>query len=274
MSGPENDTRTVTVTGIPIPHVTSDPPPPEDDAADQEWNDYRSELAQYTTDWCGMMSNAANTPGEALWSDFTCDFSEKGRLNLNASDSLRIRELLLSRGVHVISRRGYFRAKALVECWAKDKCPLSSENPDAKELPLSNNRLHDGAAVQVDEAQSRTVARSSGHLHEHSVADRETHTTGSGGSNGTGRSGNLQGLMKAFAGGKNYFGAWEEDFYGTVEVYEMSANMCDISNEEMVKGIPIMLDGPALTYFASNLKTSASYEVAIQKLVSLYTSEE
>jgi len=36
------------------------------------------------------MSNTTNTPGEALYGDFTCDFCEKGLLNLTASDSLAL----------------------------------------------------------------------------------------------------------------------------------------------------------------------------------------
>ncbi len=54
----------------------------------------------------------------------------------------------------------------------------------------------------------------------------------------------------------------------------MTAKMCDLNRRQMLKGLPVMLDGPALTYFASNLNSVETYEAAIEGLVLWYTSEE
>jgi len=81
-------------------------------------------------------------------------------------------------------------------------------------------------------------------------------------------SGSLQGLMKAFAGRRKYPGAWDEDLQRTIEVFEMSAQICDLNSHQMLKGVSIMLNGPVLAYFASNLNYAPSYDDAIQGLMS------
>jgi len=138
--------------------------------------------------------------------------------------------------------------------------------PNDKNVPVAN------AACSNHNNSENTVANSA-----NASADREENgetRPGNTNSVSSSTSGSLHGLMKAFSSRKAYSGAWDEDLHGTIEVFEMTAQMCDLNSEQMLKGIPIMLDGPALAYFASNLKSSTSYEEAIEGLLSWYTSEE
>ncbi len=114
MSDANSGDGMVTVTNIPKPHVTADAEPPDDNAPVAEWDDYRQRLKAYLLEWCNLQSETTNGLSEATWSDFTCDFSEKGITNLDRSEALRIRNFLLQRGVNVLCKRGYSRTQALL----------------------------------------------------------------------------------------------------------------------------------------------------------------
>lgn len=85
----------------------------------------------------------------------------------------------------------------------------------------------------------------------------------------------LHRLMKAFGNRQKYFGWRDEDLVGVIEVYELAPNMCDLSQDGMMKGLPALLDGQALSYLFSRVKnTSQTYDEAISALFSLFTSDK
>lgn len=73
-------------------------------------------------------------------------------------------------------------------------------------------------------------------------------------------------MMKAYGGRKKYTGAFDDDLSGVIEEYEMTARMCGLSMEEKRDGIVIMLEGPALAYYAANLKNVGTYDALIDGL--------
>lgn len=60
--------------------------------------------------------------------------------------------------------------------------------------------------------------------------------------------------MKANPGTKKYNGDYDEYLLGSIEVYEMVAKMCKLSDKQKMKGIVVMFDKEVLTYYATHLK--------------------
>lgn len=287
MDGSNDIADAAAVTNIGMTHETADPRPPGENATDDDWDEYRTKLSEYVKGWCKMQTGTIPTPAHALWCDFTCDFGVHGILHLDASSAKDLRNLLISHGIFVQSRRGLQRAQALLECWKQEKCPMVGELDKRADSPEGNETLepasNDTGNVGTVRPVVHTALVNNARVNEDNGqgANASAVATNSGNSlprNDSGdsscSSGSLQGLMKAFAGRRKYSGAWDEDLQGIIEVFEMSAQMCDLNAQQMLKGVPIMLDGPALAYFASNLKSAPSYDDAIQGLMSWYTSEE
>lgn len=85
----------------------------------------------------------------------------------------------------------------------------------------------------------------------------------------------LQGLMKVHGSRRKYKGGWDEDLFGTIKIYEISATMCNITADERRVGTPVMLEEGALSYYASHIRNSArTYDEAIQMLKHRFASEE
>lgn len=85
----------------------------------------------------------------------------------------------------------------------------------------------------------------------------------------------LWGPMKAYSGRRKYRGGWDEDLIGTMEVYKLYEVMSNLSNEKKRVGIPVVLDRKALSYYASNIRSSTgSYEDATEMQKDRITSEK
>ena len=280
-------------------HETTDPVPPTQSATESEINAYAVALGKHVSEWCELQTEVG-APAESIWADFTADFCEYGIRHLTSGDTVRLRGILQKRGVFVRASRGYSRTKALVECWNEEKCPLDSNKGSftqhneacgrsprtTRELPqqngsnvLSENRVDDVNAGSRDRERSFEVQDETNLMRRVVAVDGNVQMVGNPpsyhdrGSNYEKNSA-LQSLMKAFGSRKKYTGAWDEDLSGTIEVFEMSANMCNLTMEQKLKGVPVMLDGPALSYYASNLKSCKTYDSAIEGLKIWYTSEE
>jgi len=257
-----------------LQHETSDPVPLSSQATRDEWTVYRAELDAHVLGWCQMQKEASFSPADAIWSDFTCDFSRTGIGNLNPTQANKIREVLLERGVFVLCKRGYPKKKALVDCWEQSDCPTTQGN----ELRDSNgNRESDavfeaaelavGAAEAVKsisnavEAQSlllKDAKQNTENLHD-DVHDEGNERTDYRGKevhmNRTPqRSSGLQGLLKAFGSRRKYCGLWDEDLVGVIEVFELAAEMCSLTPDEMLKGLSVMLDGDAFSYYGTHVR--------------------
>lgn len=77
----------------------------------------------------------------------------------------------------------------------------------------------------------------------------------------------LQGLMRVYGSRQKYNGGWHENLFGTIENYEISATLCNLTAEKRHLGIPVILKVIALSYYASHIRNSArTYKEAIQML--------
>ena len=53
-------------------------------------------------------------------------------------------------------------------------------------------------------------------------------------------------------------GSWDEDSTSILATYETLANTCELSEEEKLRAMPIILDGDALDYFSSKILPQSS----------------
>ena len=57
--------------------------------------------------------------------------------------------------------------------------------------------------------------------------------------------------MRAFVGKDAFTGGWDEDLNTTIIIFETLSIMCEVSEEDQLKAVPIMLKGDALSYYSS-----------------------
>lgn len=84
----------------------------------------------------------------------------------------------------------------------------------------------------------------------------------------------INGLMRALIGKPSFSGSWEEDLDNCICVFDTLSTMCEMTETEKLKSVPIMLSGDALNYYASNSKNCKTYEEATQTLRSWYNSDD
>lgn len=81
-------------------------------------------------------------------------------------------------------------------------------------------------------------------------------------------------MMKFFIGQKQFSGAYEEDLDVIIEVYDMRADICDVTNAENRKAISILLKVNSLAMFARNATRRRNYAEAIKILRNWYNGSE
>ena len=273
-------------------HITNDPKPPGQNDSDELRDQYPNCLMEYAIKWCTAYSRVRQPRPEVVWADFTTDFSLHGLKNLQPTEQVSVRDVLLNNGVHVTSKRGFPRIKAFMQCWEAEKCPIvvdidsndsvdnresrsvgasigldarAAQNPAEGRQGTREQRSHEQprgmeqSALDPNEGSFRPVSyRGSSFL----TGERSFHSTA------------LSGLSKAYAGRKKYSGSWDEDLLGAIEIYEMACRMCELDENQMRRGVMVMLEGDAMAYYASNLKDAKTYETVIDGLKAWYTSEE
>jgi Reverse transcriptase (RNA-dependent DNA polymerase) len=263
-----------------------DPKAPGPSATADEITQYRLLIHEYVNEWIESYKDLNVVTPELLWSDFVNDISATTIENLNDTRQKKLRDFLLQHGIYVRTGRGYAKNVAILACHAAEKCPLLS----SQQTQLDNDTEGTGCQGRAEEVQvESTENHMSGDpaVDERSNAEHPHQTRSHAGSQtpATEPSGiqswatssrlpGLQGMMKAYGGRKKYTGAFDDDLCGVIEEYEMTARMCGLSMEEKRDGIVIMLEGPALAYYAANLKDAETYDKLIDGLKEWYTSEE
>lgn len=79
--------------------------------------------------------------------------------------------------------------------------------------------------------------------------------------------------MKAFHGKPMFAGTWEEDLENVISVFNTLSTVCELSQEEKLKAVPIMLRDDVLNYYSSNYDRCDTFEDAIALLRSWYNSD-
>lgn len=62
----------------------------------------------------------------------------------------------------------------------------------------------------------------------------------------------MTGLMRAFSNKVSFTGNWDEDLDNTICILETISTMCEVTDEEKLRALPVRPDGDALSYFSSN----------------------
>lgn len=267
-------------------HITTDPRPPGTEATEDERTQYLSELKDHVNEWCESQINVSEKCIEAIWCDFTCDFSEAGLLNLDTRQVSRIRNLLLSKGIAVRTDRQSSRKEALIECWESEKCPKSEKKRDVGDISnfekneeVTTDLINDNATKYMANIQENP----SKEYQINSPAENNENNDGTAGIKMDNknnlklriRSQGIQGLLKSFQGRTKYSGGWDEDLFGCLEIYEICCSMCHLTSEEKLEGLSVMLSGGALSYYATNIRGHVkSYNEAKEMLVTWFTSDE
>ena len=84
----------------------------------------------------------------------------------------------------------------------------------------------------------------------------------------------INGLMRAFQGKQTFSGSWEEDLDCCINIFNTLAVMCEVSMEDKLKAIPVMLTGDALNYYANNASSCIDFDQAMCMLRKWYNSDD
>ena len=214
--------------------------------------------------------------------DFVNGFLRETIENITDTGQKRLRDFLLRHGIHVRMGRGYSKTLALLTCHAAETCPLPSsvhtppefleEAVEKYETGITDKMSHN--AITSSAGDKSMVGRAALTTQQEVPKDQRFERNGSSSWHSSNRSPGLQGMMKAYGGQKKYTGAFDDDLSVVIEEYEMTARICGLTMEEKRDGIVIMLEGPALAYYAAHLKNVDTYDALIDGLKDWYTSEE
>lgn len=72
--------------------------------------------------------------------------------------------------------------------------------------------------------------------------------------------------MRSFVKQKRFTGALEEDIDSRISIYEIMAVICEVSGDENLEALAVMLIGSAFLYYYSHVKHCGSFENAINAL--------
>lgn len=242
-------------------HSTNNPPPPTNSATDAETESYRDGVNQYTKNWILRYTHIPTLSAEILWADFTVDYSEMTIHNLNDNNVLQLRSFLSASGIYVEAKRGLNRETALRNVLNAETCPAaptqSTVNPTPDILSPSNipqiNPNLDKTHLDKDMHQSRKPSVSTGDQNGQDRAGQKHDTSNQDFSRSNMVRG-LESLSKSYQGRPKYSGEWDEDLLGILETFDLTCDLCQLSDEQNKKGIVVMLTGTALNYFATKVR--------------------
>lgn len=73
-------------------------------------------------------------------------------------------------------------------------------------------------------------------------------------------------LRKEYKGEHIFSGAWSENLNKGLKVYDILESMCQITGEEKLKGMHVMLTGHAFYFYAESSIECVTYEVSQRPL--------
>ena len=134
-------------------------------------------------------------------------------------------------------------------------CPLSS--PTAQALAILSAIVHAIMTTKSTKTRQHTTTNSSS-LNFESRNKRR-----------------IDSLMKAYVRHLKFSGFFFEDVNVAIEEFETLARSCEVGEEDMLKGIPIMLKGAAFSHYSRKFaKRNLTLSELIDAFLSCYTSEE
>lgn len=84
----------------------------------------------------------------------------------------------------------------------------------------------------------------------------------------------MGGLMNSFIGEPTFSGSWEEDLDNCINIINTLAAMCEISEHEKLKSVPVIPTGDALNFYANNVAGCRNFDGAMIKMCEWYNSDD
>ena len=285
-----------------------DPDPPDADCSPEERERYSVAVENYANEMFNSL-HETKLVGEDLWLEFSSTFRKETIFAMKATSVLNVIQFLRRSGVYVISKRGYARAKALADCllansFQSNTTVMEPLNVDVRQEPqhlgrstveprqrnqtrnsspeeaasVGNHRDHQKITTRDPNERENQHHRSNHEERIHHRAFQSTVPTTTISSSLNLESRNKRGidsLMKAYVSHPKFSGSFIEDFDGAIEEFETLARLCEVSEEDMSKGFPIMLKGAAFSHYSRNFaRRNLTYSELIDAFRSWYTSEE
>jgi hypothetical protein len=272
-----------------------DPNLPPADATATVDAEQRLELAAYAREMREHHGEKVET-AESFWFDLTITFRPVNEARLPKRELRLWRDLIKNKGVKVLERRGLSIAVAVVDVITASSLPVPETLPDIPhsttkrggddveeagrneegvdgdgrkpELVCQKNVVPVGAGVHlavtvtVDEDDENDGGN--GSRGPRRSSNREENTTRTRGANNYAgavdlNTGALQALQKLYIGRKKFGGEFDEDLVGALRVYDALTGVAQCADKEMAAGIPVMLDGDALQFYAEELCDMRNY---------------
>ena len=246
-----------------VEHHSDDPKPPSSHATDEELQDYQTRLEKYADDVYAYLVNDETITGRTLWTDLTTTFSSLGIRHLCRTTAFRWRALLITRDVYVRRERNIRVQDALIECLERDVF-ISESSMNRVYAPREDNASQPRSLSQTKLAQNRnqnkrTIATKDTSEVDMTIEKNGGVTNSMNGSDFSHKSG-VNTIAKLWHGRKKFTGALDEDLIGVLQQYESFALSCNMSKEEMARGIPVILDGEAMSFYSSSLTGVFNYD--------------
>lgn len=276
-------------------HETNDPISPDENASAEEQTVYREKITTYTMKWIDRYQELDSLTNDHIWGDFLEDFSETTIRNLDGKYLSLLRNCLTKNGVFVDSGRGIHRDKALIKCLNAETCPYAkgteSSRVQEEQSGMDDSPTGDKSGTTKHSDRSKNGGKENGTEHEegsefqnkeieHKNGEEksekprnEDFQNGSSSSKSSIMKG-LENLSKAMQGRPKFSGKYDEDLLEVLEVYEITCSTYDVTEEQMFKGISIILCGDAISYFGAHLRHCTSYSEVVEGLKAWFTSEE
>ena len=217
---------------------------------------------------------------EDLWIDFTTVFSEAGFSRLTSVSCQEWRRLLTSRGVYVKRSSELRIADALLACAMQAEFVPCTDSAIATGVAHERTLHHQSPEANPSgaDADAQEPEDISGAAHESlskndNLPQPSTPTYNGASTGGYNSSLGLSGLSKVCQGRAKFSGGLDEDLEGIIQVYKALARTCELTDEELALGVPMILDGDAMALYSSKL-SEMSFKDIVQALRDEFTSEE
>lgn len=285
------------------PNAHDDPDPPNFDATQEEKEARNKMIRDYGEEMLAAYRETS-FEGRDLWEDFLTAFRPHSIKTWNRSAQARWTCFLRERGVHVGTDRNVRRGQNLIDLLYRmdhigsDKSTTiarpSVSNPTDRtneyglrgsgryidaardtEGVICNAATKDGDATPPDDSDSSETSSDDGKKDiPRRTQERAAIQTDNRTQRGERNSLGINGLMKAYNGKTTFAGGWDEDLDNCLDIFFTLANMCELTDAERLKSLPVMLSGDALTYFSNHASKCTTFDSATSLLRKWYNSDE
>ena len=288
MSGnSSNPTSLDTTTGANQAHQTNDPKPPPDLSDKQALKDYQDQLGTYVLKWIERYEKLKFRSSLVIWSDFIDDFSVTAIINMTKDSLVSLRSVLMENNIDIKIGRGINMRRSMVSVLVAPDCPIVNQrnetNLDTDGTTDPKLKPRKTSAEQTKQVDIRAIsAEPSNQTDEKSLTNFNNSNNRRYSDNTNHRNTtdyfqnkkNLESIVKAYVGRDKYAGNWDEDINDALEVFDLTCDMYELDDNSRRDGISIILKGPALSHYASNVKQLKTYEEVKSALRTWYTSDE